>query len=323
MLVLIIGHDNAMLRTIEELFTEHDWRMAHAVDHESALAHFQQEVPDAVVCDLDVPGNAGAELIAVLSDQYPQVPVVVTTGHGSERAAVECFRAGAADYVVKSDLADEIVAVLHRLHHEQLSPTIAAPPQPASELPDVDKSVENGADQRAGPVGQKQEDTPPPSPSLRDEYDIKPWALAHLGLRDGIGRFSQAGMTISSKRLLVLRRQMARLVRWSQLGGQPTNEHRRHPRSLLGSIVTMYPLDADGIPRTSDKFESFCKDLSAGGCSLLHNRAFTEKQWIISLITQSNHTLISLRCRIVRQRPLSLGMYDIGMHFLQRVENPA
>lgn len=60
--------------------------------------------PDIVIADWRLPDGDGVELLRGDS-RGGLPPVVIMTSHGSERVAVEVMRAGAADYVVKSDTA--------------------------------------------------------------------------------------------------------------------------------------------------------------------------------------------------------------------------
>ena len=56
---------------------------------------------DLVLSDLRMPGADGLELLRRLQAVSPEIPVVILTGHGNVASAVECLKAGAADYVLK------------------------------------------------------------------------------------------------------------------------------------------------------------------------------------------------------------------------------
>ncbi len=60
--------------------------------------------PDLVIADWLLPDGEGLDLLRG-AHVSAMPPVVIMTSHGSERVAVEAMRAGAADYVVKSELA--------------------------------------------------------------------------------------------------------------------------------------------------------------------------------------------------------------------------
>ena len=60
-----------------------------------------RECPDVVLADLRLPDGSGTELLSAAAS--PAFPVVIMTSHGDERVAVEAMKAGAIDYVVKSE----------------------------------------------------------------------------------------------------------------------------------------------------------------------------------------------------------------------------
>jgi len=59
---------------------------------------------DIVLSDFNILGFDGLQIIDVIHDKYPGLPVVIITGTGSEEVAVEAFKRGAVDYVLKTPL---------------------------------------------------------------------------------------------------------------------------------------------------------------------------------------------------------------------------
>lgn len=68
--------------------------------------------PDLVITDLYMPEVDGLTIVSQLRARRPDLPVVVMTANGSEEAAVGALRVGAASYVPKQRLADELVDVV-------------------------------------------------------------------------------------------------------------------------------------------------------------------------------------------------------------------
>lgn len=65
------------------------------------LAALQQHDFDLVIADYQMPGMNGLEFLRRLNDQQITVPVIIVTGLGNERVAVEALKRGAYDYVIK------------------------------------------------------------------------------------------------------------------------------------------------------------------------------------------------------------------------------
>jgi CheY-like chemotaxis protein/anti-sigma regulatory factor (Ser/Thr protein kinase) len=83
-----------------------------AVDGKEALRKVQTSPPALVITDLVMPEMDGLELVSAVVAQYPQVPVILMTGKGSEDIAVKALQAGAASYVPKTALHHLLVETI-------------------------------------------------------------------------------------------------------------------------------------------------------------------------------------------------------------------
>jgi len=83
--------------------------VVYAADGSEALTLMESERPDLVVTDLQMPRMNGLELVGAIRNQYPLVPVILMTAHGSEEIAVAALEQGAASYVPKSKLGEKLV----------------------------------------------------------------------------------------------------------------------------------------------------------------------------------------------------------------------
>ena len=93
-----------------------DMRVLCAGNGEEALDLLLRETPDIVVTDLLMPGMDGLRFIERVRAGCPEMPIVMMTGHGSEDSAAAALRGGAASYVPKrnllQDLAHTVATVL-------------------------------------------------------------------------------------------------------------------------------------------------------------------------------------------------------------------
>jgi CheY-like chemotaxis protein len=84
------------------------WEVTYAEDGREALAFLKTGVPDLVLTDLQMPELNGLELVEAIHRDYPSVPVILMTAHGSEEIAATALKKGAASYVPKSNLASDL-----------------------------------------------------------------------------------------------------------------------------------------------------------------------------------------------------------------------
>ena len=70
---------------------------------------------DVVVMDIEMPVCDGVEATRLLHEQLPELPVVAISGHDYEERVFEIREAGAADYVRKSRVDDDLVLALEAL----------------------------------------------------------------------------------------------------------------------------------------------------------------------------------------------------------------
>ena len=66
-----------------------------------ALSNFS---PHVVLADYTVPGFGGMAALEILRHEAPAIPLIIVTGSLNEETAAECIKAGAADYVLKTNL---------------------------------------------------------------------------------------------------------------------------------------------------------------------------------------------------------------------------
>ncbi|WNG55576.1 response regulator [Archangium gephyra] len=85
---------------------EYDFRFLEEDDAEKALQLCVSEHVDCVLLDYDLPGMNGLQFLRRLEDKegYLRPPVVMVTGRGNERIAVQALKSGASDYLVKSEV---------------------------------------------------------------------------------------------------------------------------------------------------------------------------------------------------------------------------
>jgi CheY-like chemotaxis protein len=81
-------------------------------DGTSALEHLASGKNEIVVTDLELPVMNGLDLVKQMSVDFPHIPTILVTSHGSERLAAEALRTGAAAYVPKVMLGELLLSTV-------------------------------------------------------------------------------------------------------------------------------------------------------------------------------------------------------------------
>jgi two-component system NtrC family response regulator len=119
--VLLADDDEAFCYTLREQLTEKGF----SVDSAPTLRLINQSLNsaqyDLVLLDLGMPEKSGIEILQDIKANYPSVEVVILTGHNDAKQAVECMRIGAADYILKPYMIEELLVIIERImEHKDL-----------------------------------------------------------------------------------------------------------------------------------------------------------------------------------------------------------
>jgi PAS domain S-box-containing protein len=99
--VLIVDDEELIRLNLRALLEDFGYRVAEAADGREGLDAFDRERPDLVLADLRMPVMDGLSMIAGLREKSPETPVIVISGAGIVREAVDSLRLGAWDYIMK------------------------------------------------------------------------------------------------------------------------------------------------------------------------------------------------------------------------------
>ncbi|SHK96164.1 DNA-binding response regulator, OmpR family, contains REC and winged-helix (wHTH) domain [Paraburkholderia terricola] len=117
---LLLVEDNAELaHWVANLLRNENFTVDIVLDGERADLVLMTQRYDVVVLDIRLPGMDGTNVLARLRRRGDTVPVLMLTANGSTEDKVDCFDAGADDYVVKPFDARELVARIKGLIRRQ------------------------------------------------------------------------------------------------------------------------------------------------------------------------------------------------------------
>ncbi len=91
--------------------------VASATNGDLAVAEYLSVRPDVTLMDLQLPGTNGLEAIRQIRGVDPDARIVVLTMYQGDEDVYRCLEAGAATYLLKDALSDELVHVIRQVHH--------------------------------------------------------------------------------------------------------------------------------------------------------------------------------------------------------------
>jgi nitrogen regulation protein NR(I) len=112
--VLIVDDENNIRRVLAAMLKREGYEVTTAADGEQALSVLQKIPVSVVVTDLVMPRVGGMDLLKRVVADWPDVPVILITAHGSVDSAVAALKAGAFDYVTKPFDQEDLKKVIEK-----------------------------------------------------------------------------------------------------------------------------------------------------------------------------------------------------------------
>ena len=111
---MIVDDELNMRLVLAAMLKREGYEVASAADGAEALSILKSGPVAAVVTDLKMPHIDGMELLNRVSMEYPDIPVIIITAHGTVATAVEALKKGALDYITKPFELEEMKSVISK-----------------------------------------------------------------------------------------------------------------------------------------------------------------------------------------------------------------
>ena len=112
--VWVVDDDSSIRWVLERALSQAGIENESFADGDQLLKRITSEQPDVIISDIRMPGTDGLQMLSLLSEQYPELPVIITTAHSDLDSAVASYQRGAFEYLPKPFDIDEVVAITER-----------------------------------------------------------------------------------------------------------------------------------------------------------------------------------------------------------------
>jgi len=99
--ILTIDDEEAVRRSIKYYLEDSDFEVLEACNGREGLEVFRRDTPDLILCDLRMPEVDGLQVLATVTAEAPDTPIIIVSGTGVLGDAIEAVRLGAWNYVLK------------------------------------------------------------------------------------------------------------------------------------------------------------------------------------------------------------------------------
>jgi two-component system NtrC family sensor kinase len=113
---ILVIEDSIELRSflVDDMLPYHGYQVVGAETGQEGLNKLSSEEPHLILLDLELPDMSGMDILTNMQRDGASIPVVLMTAYGSESIAVEAFRLGVKDYIIKPFTSEEVVGVIER-----------------------------------------------------------------------------------------------------------------------------------------------------------------------------------------------------------------
>jgi DNA-binding NtrC family response regulator len=113
-IVLVADDDPSILEILKLGFRTKGYEVITASDGKSAIQAIEQNRPDLLVLDIEMPHLTGIEVLRHLRKDWPTLPVVIMTAHGTISLAVEAMKEGATEFITKPFEMEQLLLVIQK-----------------------------------------------------------------------------------------------------------------------------------------------------------------------------------------------------------------
>jgi len=112
--VWIVDDDSSIRWVLEKALSGANISVASFEKPEDLLIALEHQQPEIIISDIKMPNIDGMTLLSRVTEQFPNLPVIIMTAHSDLDSAVNAYQGGAFEYLPKPFDTDEAIALTRR-----------------------------------------------------------------------------------------------------------------------------------------------------------------------------------------------------------------
>ncbi len=112
--ILVVDDEKVIRDGCRRILADNEYEVICVENGEEALSLLEKEPVDVMLLDLKMPVMSGEEVLEQTYRLYPDIPVIIITGHVTIDTAVECMKNGAFSFITKPFQMDQFLVTVKR-----------------------------------------------------------------------------------------------------------------------------------------------------------------------------------------------------------------
>lgn len=114
--VLIVDDKSDIRELLSDILSDEGYSTIEASNAKAALNSMDSERPNLVILDIWLEGSEfdGVGVLKRIKSKYPEVPVIMISGHGNIETAIQTIKLGAFDFIEKPFKAEKLLLITKR-----------------------------------------------------------------------------------------------------------------------------------------------------------------------------------------------------------------
>lgn len=119
--ILVVDDEKSIRKTFEAFLTKEGFEITSAENVDAAIKTMDETDLDLIITDIIMPKITGMELLKIIKDKKPDIPIIIMTGEPTIETATQAVKNGAHDYITKPVSKEMLVkTVRNALEHKRL-----------------------------------------------------------------------------------------------------------------------------------------------------------------------------------------------------------
>lgn len=118
--MLVIDDEQVVLDSCRKIFTEEGYAVDTVIDPNKGLDYIKEKNYDVILCDWNMPGIDGMEVLRRIETDSPESTVLMISGYPSVDRATEAMKLGALDFLPKPFTPDELIAAVRKAEKQKV-----------------------------------------------------------------------------------------------------------------------------------------------------------------------------------------------------------